>query len=72
MAIKIKLSKEGNHLVFTEATFKDGIQDGEAKLGILAIENPTKGQETLKKAQGFKWELGDEDDNGFCPVTRVK
>jgi hypothetical protein len=73
MALVIKLSAKGNHLVFMNTSFKDGIQDGDMKLGILAIEDPKKGEAILKKAQSLKWELSDEeDDNGFYEVTRVK
>lgn len=72
MAIQIRLSAKGNHLVFSEATFKDGIQDGEMKLGVLQIEDSSKAEAILKKAKSLKWEMGDdEDDSGFYPVTRV-
>lgn len=73
MAIRITLSAKGNHLVFFEATFKDGIAvAGSDKIGVLALENPKKGEATLKKAQEMKWSFGkEEDENGFYPVNRA-
>lgn len=72
MALIIKLSAKGNHLVFMEANFKDGIQDGPTKLGVLAIEDPKTGEATLAKAKKMKWELTEQDENEFCLVTRLK
>ena len=70
--LQIALSGKGNHLVFRGINFVDGIQDGEAKIGILAIEDASKGQATLAKAKKLKWELSeDKDDNGFYEVIRI-
>lgn len=71
MAITVALSAKRNHLVFTETTFRDGIQDGDRKLGILAIEDSSKAEATLAKAQNMKWSFGLEmDEAGFYPVIR--
>lgn len=72
MAIRITLSTKGNHLVFMEATFENGIAvAGSDKLGVLAIEDPKKGEATLAKAKKMDWVFGEEaDDNGFYPVHR--
>lgn len=71
MAISITLSAKGNHLVFTDVKFKDGIQDGALKMGVLKIEDASKGSFTLKKANKLKWSMSDtEDESGFYEVTR--
>lgn len=72
MAIRISLSAKGNHLVFFEATFKDGIAvAGSDKIGVLAIEDPLKGDSILEKAKKMKWSMGkEEDENGFYQVNR--
>lgn len=73
MAIRIVLSAKGNHLVFFEATFEDGIAvAGSDKIGVLAIEDPKKGAATLAKALKMDWEFGDQiDGSDFYEVNRA-
>lgn len=69
--LAITLSAKKGHLVFRAIKFVDGIQDGESRVGILAIEDTTKADATLAKAKKLEWSMGDEaDDNGFYTITR--
>lgn len=71
--MKIKLSAKGEHLVFSEVEFEDGIQTGEVRRGILEIEDKSEGIEILAKAKKMAWVMGEEkDENGFYPVKRAK
>lgn len=71
--LEIKLSKEHNHLVFTETEFDDiGIQTSQ-KRAILQIDSVNYDPEDiLAKAQTLQWEIyGEQDPNGFYKARRV-
>lgn len=73
MAISITISKNGNHLVFVEAVFEDGIAvAGSVKIGVLAIEDPKKAEATLKKAKTMSWLMEEQQENSdFYLVERA-
>lgn len=67
-----KSSKE-NHLVFTEVSFKDGLQTS-LKRGILQVDTDEFDiDDVLAKAEKAEWKLkGPKDANGFYAVERVE
>lgn len=69
--MKIALSKEQNHLVFTKTEFdEDGLQTSQ-KRAILEISPDRDPDEVLAVAQEKEWEIYGAVENGFCKVRKL-
>ncbi len=69
----IVVSKKGQHLVFIQKTFQNGLEvAGSIKIGVLEIQDPSKAETVLANARQQTWELEEPTEvGGLCAVKMV-